>query len=167
MPILEEAKVSPFSVLCQRGQVLHIGQPWVTGRRRRPYSLHRLYLGIADSIARVWACWYSKRYRQYCQVLHVGQPSVTVVGVGELLFGKASPAGRTVQTIYPKAYADQISSALPVSFFSPPTASPAPMWALSCPSGKKGAVGARADLRLQHAARSVGVPEARLRRAVY
>ena len=29
-------------------------------------------------------------------VLHVGQPSVTVVGVGELLFGKASPAGRTV-----------------------------------------------------------------------
>ena len=34
-------------------------------------------------------------------ILHVGQPSVTVVGVGELLFGKTSPAGRTVQTIYP------------------------------------------------------------------
>ena len=34
-------------------------------------------------------------------ILHVGQPSVTVVGVGELLFGKPSPAGRTVQTIYP------------------------------------------------------------------
>jgi len=30
-------------------------------------------------------------------ILHVGQPSVTVVGVGELLFGTTSPAGRTVQ----------------------------------------------------------------------
>ena len=42
-------------------------------------------------------------------MLHVGQPSVTVVGVGELLFGKASPAGRTVQTVYEAAYADQVS----------------------------------------------------------
>lgn len=42
-------------------------------------------------------------------ILHVGQPSVTVLGVGELLFGKVSPAGRTVQTIYPASYADQIS----------------------------------------------------------
>jgi beta-glucosidase-like glycosyl hydrolase len=42
-------------------------------------------------------------------ILHVGQPSVTVVGVGEILFGKTSPAGRTVQTIYPASYADQVS----------------------------------------------------------
>jgi hypothetical protein len=42
-------------------------------------------------------------------VLHVGQPSVTVVGVGELLFGLASPAGRTVQTVYPASYADDVS----------------------------------------------------------
>merc|ERR1719473_2609809 len=42
-------------------------------------------------------------------VLHVGQPSSTIIGVGELLFGKASPAGRTVQTVYPAAYADEVS----------------------------------------------------------
>lgn len=44
-------------------------------------------------------------------VLHVGQPSVTIVGVGELLFGKTSPAGRMVQTAYPAydARADEIS----------------------------------------------------------
>merc|ERR1719473_708855 len=42
-------------------------------------------------------------------VLHVGQPSSTIIGVGALLFGKSSPAGRTVQTIYPASYADEIS----------------------------------------------------------
>jgi len=42
-------------------------------------------------------------------VLHVGQPSVTVLGVGELLFGKTSPAGRTVQTIYQSSYQDEVS----------------------------------------------------------
>lgn len=42
-------------------------------------------------------------------ILHVGQPSVTVLGAGDLLFGKASPAGRAIQTIYPEAYQDQIS----------------------------------------------------------
>jgi len=42
-------------------------------------------------------------------ILHVGQPSVTILGVGELLFGKSSPAGRTVQTIYPGSYQDEIS----------------------------------------------------------
>jgi len=42
-------------------------------------------------------------------ILHVGQPSVTVLGVGELLFGKSSPAGRTVQTIYPASYADEVA----------------------------------------------------------
>merc|ERR1719502_46045 len=42
-------------------------------------------------------------------ILHVGQPSVTIVGVGELLYGKTSPAGRTVQTIYPASYGDQVS----------------------------------------------------------
>ena len=42
-------------------------------------------------------------------IMHVGQPSVTIVGVGELIFGKQSPAGRLVQTIYPSSYADQVS----------------------------------------------------------
>ena len=42
-------------------------------------------------------------------ILHVGQPSVTILGVGDVLFGKSSPAGRTIQTIYPASYQDQIS----------------------------------------------------------
>ncbi|GMI13164.1 hypothetical protein TrLO_g9199 [Triparma laevis f. longispina] len=42
-------------------------------------------------------------------VLHVGQPSVTIIGAGDLLFGKTSPADRTVQTVYKKEYQDQIS----------------------------------------------------------
>jgi hypothetical protein len=42
-------------------------------------------------------------------VLHIGQPSVTVLGVGPLLFGDVSPAGRTIQTIYPSNYQDMIS----------------------------------------------------------
>lgn len=42
-------------------------------------------------------------------ILHTGQPSVTVLGIAELLFGKISPAGRTIQTIYEASYQDQIS----------------------------------------------------------
>ena len=42
-------------------------------------------------------------------IMHLGQPSVTVLGVGDLLFGKVSPAGRAVQTVYPAAYADEVS----------------------------------------------------------
>merc|ERR1719498_194523 len=42
-------------------------------------------------------------------VVHAGQPSVAALGVGDLLFGKKAPAGRMVQTIYPRSYADQIS----------------------------------------------------------
>merc|ERR1712032_1494660 len=42
-------------------------------------------------------------------VLHVGQPSLTILGVGELLFGKTSPAGRMVQTVYPSTYQDEVS----------------------------------------------------------
>lgn len=42
-------------------------------------------------------------------VLHVGQPSVQTLGVGDVLFGKAVPAGRMIQTVYPTSYADQIS----------------------------------------------------------
>jgi len=33
-------------------------------------------------------------------VLHLGQPSVAVLGVGAILYGETSPAGRTIQTIY-------------------------------------------------------------------
>merc|ERR1719330_1103020 len=42
-------------------------------------------------------------------VLHAGQASVQTLGVGDVLFGQRSPAGRTIQTIYPRSYADQIS----------------------------------------------------------
>jgi hypothetical protein len=42
-------------------------------------------------------------------VLHLGQPSVTVLGVGEVLYGMKSPAGRTIQTVYPSSYQDEIS----------------------------------------------------------
>merc|ERR1711988_744251 len=34
-------------------------------------------------------------------VVHAGQPSVQTLGVGDVLFGKASPAGRMIQTVYP------------------------------------------------------------------
>ena len=36
-------------------------------------------------------------------------PSVQTLGIGDLLFGKRVPAGRTVQTVLPAAYADEIS----------------------------------------------------------
>jgi beta-glucosidase-like glycosyl hydrolase len=42
-------------------------------------------------------------------VLHLGQPSVAVLGVGEVLYGDKAPAGRTIQTVYESSYQDQIS----------------------------------------------------------
>merc|ERR1719331_2246407 len=42
-------------------------------------------------------------------VLHVGMPSVQTLGIGDVIFGKTSPAGKTIQTVYPSSYADQIS----------------------------------------------------------
>lgn len=42
-------------------------------------------------------------------IIHVGQPSITIFGIAEVLFGMKSPAGRTIQTIYPASYADEIS----------------------------------------------------------
>ena len=42
-------------------------------------------------------------------ILHVGQPSVQTRGAADVLFGAKSPAGRTIQTIYPAEYADGIS----------------------------------------------------------
>jgi hypothetical protein len=42
-------------------------------------------------------------------ILHTGVPSVTVLAVGDLLFGKASPAGRLVQSILPASYAAGVS----------------------------------------------------------
>jgi beta-D-xylosidase 4 len=38
-------------------------------------------------------------------IIHAGQPSVTVTGVADLIFGKSVPAGRMIQTIYPKSFA--------------------------------------------------------------
>ena len=37
-------------------------------------------------------------------ILHTGQPSVTMLGVGDVLFGEKPPAGRMIQTIYPESY---------------------------------------------------------------
>ena len=42
-------------------------------------------------------------------VLSIGQPSVNMLGIGDLLFGLRSPAGRMIQTIYPAAYQSDIS----------------------------------------------------------
>merc|ERR1712060_115291 len=42
-------------------------------------------------------------------ILLLGQPSVTVIGVGGILYGDNSPAGRTIQTVYESSYQDQIS----------------------------------------------------------
>jgi len=42
-------------------------------------------------------------------ILHVGQPAVQTLGIGDLIFGLKVPAGRTVQTILPASYAAQIS----------------------------------------------------------
>ena len=42
-------------------------------------------------------------------VLHLGVPSVTVLGVSAVLYGDESPAARAVQTFYNSSYQDQIS----------------------------------------------------------
>ena len=42
-------------------------------------------------------------------ILHAGQPSIQTLGVADVLFGKVSPAGRAVQTVYPPSYQHQIS----------------------------------------------------------
>eukprot|EP01043_Picozoa_sp_COSAG02_P073507 COSAG02_NODE_14323_length_1284_cov_1.564557_1_plen_322_part_00 len=42
-------------------------------------------------------------------VLSIGQPSVNMLGIGDLLFGLRSPAGRMIQTIYPAVYQSEIS----------------------------------------------------------
>jgi len=42
-------------------------------------------------------------------ILHVGQPSVQTLGIGDLLFGVKVPSGRTVQTFMPASYAQEIS----------------------------------------------------------
>ena len=38
-----------------------------------------------------------------------GQPSVQTLGIGDVLFGEKVPAGRLIQTVYPKAYGDEVS----------------------------------------------------------
>ncbi len=42
-------------------------------------------------------------------VLMAGQPSVTVLGVGDLIYGKAVPSGRMVQTTYPASFVNEVS----------------------------------------------------------
>ena len=42
-------------------------------------------------------------------VLHVAVPGVQTLGIGDIIFGKRSPGGRTTQTMYPVSYQDEIS----------------------------------------------------------
>lgn len=42
-------------------------------------------------------------------ILHAGVPGVQTLGIGDVLFGLKSPAGRTVQTQYAQNFADQLS----------------------------------------------------------
>jgi len=42
-------------------------------------------------------------------ILHLGQPSVQLGGAADVIFGKKVPAGKTIQTVLPKAYMDMIS----------------------------------------------------------
>jgi beta-D-xylosidase 4 len=70
-------------------------------------------------------------------VLHLGQPSVAVMGASDVLYGLRPPAGRMVQTVYPSNYATSVS---PFDFgMRPgPSAWPAPgcsLPAARCPNG--------------------------------
>lgn len=42
-------------------------------------------------------------------VVYSGQPSVQTLGVSDVIFGRVSPAGRLVQTLYPESVQHQIS----------------------------------------------------------
>ena len=42
-------------------------------------------------------------------ILHVAVPGVQTLGIGDVIFGKRSPGGRTTQTMYPVSYQDEIS----------------------------------------------------------
>ena len=42
-------------------------------------------------------------------IIHAGQPSVQTLGIGDAIFGVKVPAGRLIQTVYPKEYADEVS----------------------------------------------------------
>ena len=57
----------------------------------------------------VFPCFYLKphqvqlpivKFAEVGAVLHLGQPSVAVMGIAPILYGESSPAGRTIQTIY-------------------------------------------------------------------
>ena len=73
-------------------------------------------------------------------IVHAGQPSVQQMGVGDVLFGGKVPAGRTIQTVYPEAYGDEVSifdfNMRPgPSLFPRPDCSPANVKAGTCPPG--------------------------------
>ena len=42
-------------------------------------------------------------------IVHAGVPGVQTLGIGDIIFGLKSPAGRTVQTQYTQSFADQLS----------------------------------------------------------
>jgi len=88
------------SIVFNEGQVQLISQ--VADAAKKPviivlFTATPLDLSDAMSNAKVGA------------ILHVGQPSVQTLGIGDLLFGMKVPAGRTVQTILPASYAQEIS----------------------------------------------------------
>ena len=68
-------------------------------------------------------------------VVHAGQPALGVRGVGDVLYGAISPAGRMVQTVYPESYATSVSI-FDFNMRPGPSAWPAPGCdAQPCPNG--------------------------------
>lgn len=63
-----------------------------------------------DVVFLFWSCIHAflLHHTQIGAIVHAGQPSVTTLGVGDVLFGKVVPAGRTIQTIYPASYANEV-----------------------------------------------------------
>lgn len=58
-------------------------------------------------------------------VMHVGFPAVAAIGLGPVLYGARSPAGRLVQTIYAREFAEQVSI-FDMNMRPGPSAFPAP-----------------------------------------
>jgi len=58
-------------------------------------------------------------------ILHAGQPALAALGLGTVLYGLKSPAGRMVQTVYPAAFATTVSP-FDMNMRPGPSAWPAP-----------------------------------------
>lgn len=78
-----------------------------TSNRKKVHNL--CFCSRHDTHAQTYRPLILHRKKKVGAIIHTGQPSVTIYGIAELLYGKVSPAGRTIQTIYPASYQDQIS----------------------------------------------------------